>query len=90
MMAPASRLRIEAEAMSQLVTGDTNCRGLVSGTKFDVVDHYRKDANKSYQLVSLQHYATQTGFKSTQGEPFTFEDHVHGDPATVPFRPAPE
>ena len=84
-----ARLRIEeAEAMSQLVTGDTNCRGLVSGTKFDVVDHYRKDANQSYQLVSLQHFATQTGFKSTQGEPFTFESTFTAIPAAVPFRPA--
>jgi type VI secretion system secreted protein VgrG len=84
-----ARLRIEeAEAMSQLITGDTNCRGLASGQKFDVIDHYRKDVNQSYQLVSVQHYSVQTAYRSTTGEPFSFESTFTAIPASVPFRPA--
>ncbi|MEP6491153.1 MAG: type VI secretion system tip protein TssI/VgrG [bacterium] len=85
-----ARIRIEeAEAMSRLIKGRTNCRGLTSGYKLDITDHYRKDVNLSYQLVTLRHVAAQSGYRSEKEEPaFTFESGFVAIPYAVPFRPA--
>ncbi|HTE45045.1 MAG TPA: type VI secretion system tip protein TssI/VgrG [Gemmatimonadaceae bacterium] len=85
-----ARIRIEeTESMSRTISGSTNCRGLSSGHKLEIADHYRKDVNQPYQLVSMQHQATQAGYRSDKEVPaFEFESSFVAIPYSVSFRPA--
>ncbi len=51
-------IRIQEEDLPQVVVnGAGTCRGLVSGYRFDLRDHYRRDFNKAYVLTAIQHSA---------------------------------
>ena len=51
-------IRIQEEDAPQIVvTGASTCRGLVSGHRFDLRDHFRRDFNKSYVLTAIHHAA---------------------------------
>ncbi|MBS1812079.1 MAG: type VI secretion system tip protein VgrG [Acidobacteria bacterium] len=51
-------IRIQEEDLPQVVVnGASTCRGLVTGYRFDLRDHYRRDFNKAYVLTSIQHSA---------------------------------
>ncbi len=68
-------IRMEEEDSPQIVvTGSSTCRALCSGFRFDLKDHYRRDFNKAYALVSIYHTAEQgTNFLSSDGEDTGFE-----------------
>jgi type VI secretion system secreted protein VgrG len=88
-----AKLRLEAEeAMARVVSGHTNCRGLVSGHKLDVVEHYRSDLNDSYHILTLSTVARITNYGSTTagvsaGETFRFDAQFTAMPASVVYRP---
>ena len=86
-----ARLRLEeSESLSLVVNGTTTYRGLRSGQKLDVADHYRRDVNQSYHVLSASHSGAEGGYRSKDGEGgFTFETRFEGIPHAVPFRPAP-
>ncbi|MDH5197281.1 MAG: type VI secretion system tip protein VgrG, partial [Gemmatimonadota bacterium] len=45
-----ARLRLEAhEARQQIVRGGGSCRGMQSGYRFDLKEHYRREVNQAYQ-----------------------------------------
>ena len=85
-----ARLRLEeSESLSFVVNGMTGYRGLRSGQKVDVADHYRRDVNQSYHVLSATHNATEGSYRSKTGESeFTFETQFEAIPHRVPFRPA--
>ncbi|MEP6990752.1 MAG: type VI secretion system tip protein TssI/VgrG [bacterium] len=85
-----ARLRLEeSESLSFVVNGSTNYRGLRSGQKLDVTDHYRRDVNQSYHILSAAHKGSEAGYRSKTGESaFTFETSFEGIPYAIPFRPA--
>lgn len=85
-----ARLRQEeSEALSFVVNGQTNYRGLGSGQKLDIADHYRRDVNQSYHVLSARHVANEGGYRSkTGGEPFSFLTSFKAIPHAVPYRPA--
>ncbi len=84
-----ARLRLEeSESLSFVVNGRTNYRGLRSGQKLDVVEHYRRDVNQSYNILSATHDATEGGYRSKdEASTFSFWTSFEGIPYAIPFRP---
>lgn len=85
-----ARLRLEeSESLSFVVNGATNYRGLRSGQKVEVVEHYRRDVNQPYHVLSATHDGTEGGYRSQDGEPaFSFGTMFEAIPHPTPFRPA--
>lgn len=76
-----ANLRLEAcEQPTKTLRGEGYVRAFVAGYKFDLKDHYRTDANKTYVLRWVSHAATQERYTNS------FEAF----PLDVPFRPQRE
>lgn len=65
------------QASGKLLRGVSTCPAFHTGCKFDLVKHYRQDANTSYVLMSLALHATQEDYSNS------FE----GIPTDVQYRP---
>jgi type VI secretion system secreted protein VgrG len=82
------RIRIEEQdAMRSAATGAGDCRAFTAGYRFDLADHYRPDANRTYVLVSVSHAAYL---------PANYESNAGGGGATyhnefvcIPFTATP-
>jgi type VI secretion system secreted protein VgrG len=73
-----ANLRLEAcEHPGKTLRGEGHVRAFTSGYKFDLKNHYRTDANKTYVLRSVSIAATQESYTNS------FEAF----PVDVPFRP---
>jgi type VI secretion system secreted protein VgrG len=84
-----ARLRMEElESLGTMVSGVTVYRGLASGQKVDVTDHYRKDVNQSYHVLSASHLAVEGGYRTGDQTPFSFQTSFEAIPHAVPYRPA--
>jgi type VI secretion system secreted protein VgrG len=85
-----ARLRLEeSEALSFVINGRTNYRGLGSGQKLEIGDHYRRDVNQAYHVLSAEHIATEGGYRSKSGGgEFSFQTSFEAIPHAVPYRPA--
>ncbi len=85
-----AKLRIEEEETAHAVfSGDSDCRAFVSGYKFELYNHQRRDQNGSYVLTSLTHTGEEGGFYSGTGadtEP-AYSNTFTVIKASVPFRP---
>jgi type VI secretion system secreted protein VgrG len=84
-----ARLRMEEqEASSATVAGAAMGGALACGSKVEVADYYRRDANKPYLVTSVRHTATNGSFRSaTAGTAYLFVQSFEGIPATVVYRP---
>ena len=80
-----AKIRIEEEeAQSIKLYGASYCRSFSCGFHFNLKDHYRRDLNKKYVLVSVRHEATDGyGVDAKQEYRNTFECIPH----SVPYRP---
>jgi type VI secretion system secreted protein VgrG len=80
----------EEETTNLLATGSSDCRGFVSGFRFDLDGHPRKDMNKSYTLTEVHHSATvsEVYANETSGGGDKYSNHFSCIPQTVQFRPA--
>src|SRR6266545_546017 len=64
-----ARLRLEErECWRQVVRGVSTCRAFQSGTRFELQQHYRKDANKTYALLHVRHTAHGGGYGAGEGQ----------------------
>jgi type VI secretion system secreted protein VgrG len=84
-------IRIEEEEAGHLVaTGEGHCRSFVPGFKFDLKQHFRKDANGTYLLTKVRHKASvgDTYVGDGGGETESYENDFKCIPIGVPFRPA--
>ncbi len=73
------KLRIEArEQPGKILRGNSYCRSLISGYKFELDGHERKDLNQEYVVYSVEHHATV----------HEYQNKFEAFPASVPFRPA--
>jgi type VI secretion system secreted protein VgrG len=77
----------EREAWRQVVRGESTCRAFRSGYRFDLTEHYRTDANQTYQLLQVQHTARIGGYRAGEEESFSYENSFVAIPHSVPFRP---
>ncbi|HEY5062465.1 MAG TPA: type VI secretion system tip protein TssI/VgrG, partial [Gemmatimonadaceae bacterium] len=85
-----ARLRMEErEMLAHVVTGRTNCRALASGHKVEITDHYRRDVNQAYHLLSLSHSGRVGGYRSGEAadDAFHFDTTFVAIPHGVPYRP---
>jgi type VI secretion system secreted protein VgrG len=80
----------EEETTHLLANGSSNCRGFVSGFRFDLDGHSRKDINQSYVLTEVHHSASvgESYHDESSGEGEQYSNHFTCIPHTVPFRPA--
>ncbi len=85
-----SRIRLEQEEVQRTaVEGKSRCRAFFSGYKFKLLEHFRRDADIEYTLVSLVHQAVDnTYFAADKNEkPFSYSNRFEAIPAATPYRP---
>ena len=84
-----SKIRMEEEEAGHLVAhGTSHCRMFVSGCKFTLEEHPRKDMNTDYVLTEIQHAAVTDAYatsRSPEGE--SYSNTFTCIPLSVPFRP---
>lgn len=84
-----ARLRIEEQETDyDVADGVSNCRSMLPGYKFDLVDHFRQDQNRSYLTNRVSHSGeegTLIGGGDTSAA--TYENKFTCLPADVQFRP---
>jgi type VI secretion system secreted protein VgrG len=83
------RVRMQEEEAEHLVAhGMSHCRMFVSGYKFTLEKHPRKDMNTDYVLTEIQHTAVTDAFPSTRlAEGESYSNTFTCIPLSVPFRP---
>ncbi len=79
----------EHEARRHVVHGESTCRAFRSGYRFDLKEHYRRDANQAYQLLRVRHTARGGDYRSGAGGTFEYSNSFVAIPHSVPFRPPP-
>src|SRR5262249_39610582 len=84
-----ARIRMEeCEASSVTVAGVASGAGLVAGAKVEVEDHYRRDANRPYFVLSVRHEAASGSYRSEKTvDVYSFDQTSTAMPANVPSRP---
>jgi type VI secretion system secreted protein VgrG len=84
------RLRIEEEETPHaVITGSSTCRSFVTGFRFDLSEHTRKDQNKTYVLTSITHNAHEGGtYSGIAGTEANYTNIFTCIPQTVTFRPS--
>jgi len=84
-----AKIRMQEEEAQHLVAhGTSHCRTFVSGCKFTLEEHPRKDMNTDYVLTEIQHTAVTDAYPSSrlaEGESYT--NTFTCLPLSVPFRP---
>jgi len=86
-----ARIRIEElQAQHEVLTGQTNARGICPGFKFTLKDHPREDQNREYLITSAEYLVNADGFETGKDQPDTkaFTCTFTAIDATVQFRPA--
>ena len=83
-----ARLLLEGREATQHVSrGESTCRTFVSGYRFDLKEHYRSDANQTYQLLHLQHSAQTSDYRTGEAGHFDYHNSFVAIPHSTPFRP---
>jgi type VI secretion system secreted protein VgrG len=84
-----SKIRMEEEEAGHLVAhGTSHCRMFVSGFKFTLEEHPRKDMNIDYVLTEIQHTAVTDAYPSSRlAEGESYSNTFTCIPLSVPFRP---
>jgi type VI secretion system secreted protein VgrG len=83
-----ARLGLEMEeARGQVVRGESGCRHLQSGHRFELQKHYRSDLNKPYVVTQVQHSARAEDYRSWGSATAKYSNTFLCIPADVPYRP---
>ncbi|TVP58341.1 MAG: type VI secretion system tip protein VgrG [Gemmatimonadales bacterium] len=84
-----ARLALEREeARRQMAQGESTCRGFVSGTSFELLDHFGDDVNRTWVLMELRHKARNAAFRGGSGRgEFDYRNEFVAMPDGVPYRP---
>jgi type VI secretion system secreted protein VgrG len=83
-----ARLRLEAhEARQQVVRGAGSCRGMQSGYRFDLKEHYRREVNQAYQILEVQHHGRAGDYRSWDTAALEYQNEFVCIPHSVPYRP---
>jgi type VI secretion system secreted protein VgrG len=83
-----ARLQLEAEeAREQTVRGAGTCRTFQSGYRFELKEHYRKDANQPYMLLEIRHWGRAGDYRSWESAPLDYRNDFLAIPFSVPYRP---
>src|SRR5215510_7487566 len=83
-----ARLRLEeAEALGRVISGTTNCPGVGSGQKLEILEFYRSDVNGPYHVLSVTHSAEEGSYRSGSPTPFMYVVRFEAIPYAIPYRP---
>jgi type VI secretion system secreted protein VgrG len=83
-----ARLQLdEREGWQLVVRGESSCRGLEPGGRFDLKEHYRSDANDSYLLLHLRQTGRCSAYWDPQDASVDYRNSFVAIPHKVPFRP---
>jgi len=85
-----SRIRLEERETTIVTTsGNSNCRALVTGYKFDVKRHYRRDLNQTYLLTSLRQTMSSSEYAAAGegGGGVEYSNEFEAVPFSTPYRP---
>ncbi len=74
-------------ARAKELIGQSVCRRLAAGYKFELVDAPRTDFNGKYVMTRLQHDGQQPIGENQQGSQYSYDNSFRAIPADVPFRP---
>jgi type VI secretion system secreted protein VgrG len=78
----------EQEAGVTIATGSGTCRSFVSGYRFSLENHYRRDLNKQYTLTEITHDASVgDSYRSGVAAIIRYSNHFTCIPGDVTFRP---
>ncbi|HKX31150.1 MAG TPA: type VI secretion system tip protein VgrG [Blastocatellia bacterium] len=85
-------IRLEEQQVPMVISaGAGSCRGLAPGHRFELRDHYRRDFNQSYAVLSVHHSAEQgMNYRSTAETAladFTYANRFQCLRYPTPFRP---
>lgn len=90
--ATLSKIRLqEAQTPRKVAEGKSNCKRLLPGFKFTMLEHQRSDLNQEYLLAKVLHFGTQIqALKETAGTTTANEYRAEFSciPSSVQFRPA--
>jgi type VI secretion system secreted protein VgrG len=75
------------EAQLTMIRGTSNARALQSGTKFDLKEHYRRDLNASYQLISVRHAASIGAYRNADDAELDYTNEFTALPDSVKYHP---
>ncbi|MET0645143.1 MAG: type VI secretion system tip protein TssI/VgrG [Pyrinomonadaceae bacterium] len=84
-------VRMQEEDSPRLAAAGTGtCRAFTPGYRFDLKEHYRRDANKAYAILSVFH-SVEHGMNFRSGsdasDEFAYLNHFQCVPHPTPFRP---
>jgi len=83
-----ARLRLEEqETWAAVVRGTSTCRAFTSGTRFDLKEHFRSDANQTYALIRVQHAGEAPGYQSRSTGGQEYQNSFVAIPASGTYRP---
>jgi type VI secretion system secreted protein VgrG len=83
-----ARIRLEErEAEQFLLNGISRCRSFLPGYLFKLNEHYRKDTNGDYFLVSVTHEALDTTYRHGDDDAASYQNTFTAIPKAVPYRP---
>lgn len=85
-------LRIQEQDLPlHVITGGSICRGFMSGFRFDLKQHYRRDFNRAYVITMMHHSAEQgENFRSSEADAsqeFRYVNTFQCLLYPIPFRP---
>jgi type VI secretion system secreted protein VgrG len=84
-----ARLRVQELGTNyDVVTGETNSRGLTTGNTFKLAGHPRADQNRKYLLIAARHEIDSGSYESGEPSGPQFKSLITAIDATSQFRPA--
>ena len=69
------------------VQGNGNCRAMMPGYRFDLIQHDRPEQDLNYLITKVGHHAHEGSFSSMDSAASTYENTFSTIPSTVQFRP---
>jgi type VI secretion system secreted protein VgrG len=83
-----ARIQLEAEeAQRHVIRGESTCRAFQSGYRFDLKEHFSREANQPYMLLELRHTAHAGDYRSWDSATMDYRNDFLAIPANVPYRP---
>jgi type VI secretion system secreted protein VgrG len=83
-----ARIRLEERESEQfLLNGISRCRSFRPGYLFKLKEHYRKDTNQDYFLISVTHEALDSSYRHGDDEASSYRNTFTAIPKTVHYRP---
>jgi type VI secretion system secreted protein VgrG len=81
-------LRAETvEAPLMIVHGTSNGPALQSGARFDLTEHYRRDLNRTYQVLEVRHEGQVGNYRHADDDTFTYSNEFVAIPDNVKYHP---